>query len=38
MYLKYFKIFGVDKYAGMRFSTHDPAKLGKKYINEPNFG
>ena len=34
MYLKYFKIFGVDKYV-MRFSTHDPAKLGQKYINEP---
>ena len=34
MYLKYFKIFGVDKYV-MRFSTHDPAKLGKKYIDEP---
>jgi threonyl-tRNA synthetase len=34
MYLKYFKIFGVGKYV-MRFSTHDPAKLGEKYINEP---
>src|ERR1700761_1474125 len=34
MYLKYFKIFGIDKYV-MRFSTHDPAKLGEKYINEP---
>ncbi len=34
MYLKYFKIFGIDKYV-MRFSLHDPAKLGKKYINEP---
>jgi threonyl-tRNA synthetase len=34
MYLKYFKIFGIDKYI-MRFSTHDPAKLGQKYINEP---
>jgi len=34
MYLKYFKIFGVDKYV-MRFSTHAPAKLGDKYINEP---
>ena len=34
MYIKYFKIFGVDKYV-MRFSTHDPAKLGQKYINEP---
>jgi threonyl-tRNA synthetase len=34
MYLKYFKIFGIDKYV-MRFSLHDPAKLGEKYINEP---
>lgn len=34
MYLHYFKIFGIDKYV-MRFSTHDPAKLGKKYIDEP---
>lgn len=34
MYLKYFKIFGIDKYV-MRFSTHDPAKLGQKYIDEP---
>lgn len=34
MYLKYFKIFGVDKYV-MRLSLHDPAKLGQKYINEP---
>lgn len=34
MYLKYFKIFGVDKYV-MRFSTHDPAKLGEKYVNDP---
>jgi threonyl-tRNA synthetase len=34
MYLKYFKIFGVDKYV-MRFSTHDPAKLGQKFIDEP---
>lgn len=34
MYLKYFKIFGVDKYL-MRFSTHDPAKLGQKFVNEP---
>jgi threonyl-tRNA synthetase len=34
MYLKYFKIFGIDKYV-MRFSTHDPSKLGKKYIDEP---
>jgi threonyl-tRNA synthetase len=34
MYLKYFKIFGVDKFV-MRLSLHDPAKLGQKYINEP---
>ena len=34
MYIKYFKIFGVDKYV-MRLSLHDPAKLGKKYVNEP---
>jgi threonyl-tRNA synthetase len=34
MYLKYFSIFGVDKYV-MRLSLHDPAKLGQKYINEP---
>jgi threonyl-tRNA synthetase len=34
MYLKYFKIFGVDKYV-MRLSLHDPAKLGQKYIDEP---
>ncbi len=34
MYLKYFKIFGIDKYV-MRFSTHSPEKLGEKYVNEP---
>lgn len=34
MYVKYFKIFGIDKYV-MRLSLHDPEKLGKKYINEP---
>ncbi len=34
MYLKYFRIFGIDKYV-MRFSLHDPDQLGKKYINEP---
>ena len=34
MYLKYFKIFGIDKYV-MRFSVHEPSKLGKKYIDEP---
>ena len=34
MYLKYFKIFGIEKYV-MRLSLHDPKKLGQKYINEP---
>jgi threonyl-tRNA synthetase len=34
MYLKYFKIFGIDKYV-MRLSLHDPSKLGQKYIDEP---
>jgi threonyl-tRNA synthetase len=34
MYLKYFKLFGIDKYL-MRFSTHDPSKLGKKFVDEP---
>ena len=34
MYLKYFKIFGIDKYV-MRLSLHEPSKLGKKYIDEP---
>lgn len=34
MYLKYFEIFGIKKYL-MRLSTHDPAKLGEKYVNEP---
>lgn len=34
MYVKYFKIFGIEKYV-MRLSLHDPAKLGQKYINEP---
>jgi threonyl-tRNA synthetase len=34
LYLKYFKIFGIEKYV-MRLSLHDPAKLGKKYIDEP---
>jgi threonyl-tRNA synthetase len=32
MYLKYFKIFGIEKYV-MRFSTHDPAELGKKFVD-----
>lgn len=34
MYLKYFKIFGIDKYV-MRLSLHSPDKLGVKYVNEP---
>jgi threonyl-tRNA synthetase len=37
MYLKYFKIFGIEKYI-MRFSTHDPARLTgdtAKFVNEP---
>lgn len=34
MYLKYFKIFGIEKYV-MRLSLHDPSKLGKKYVDEP---
>jgi threonyl-tRNA synthetase len=33
MYLKYFKIFGVEKYV-MRFSTHDPARLGQKFVDQ----
>ena len=34
MYLRYFKLFGIEKYV-MRFSTHDPAKLGQKFVDEP---
>jgi threonyl-tRNA synthetase len=34
MYLKYFKLFGIDRYV-MRFSTHDPSRLGEKFVNEP---
>jgi threonyl-tRNA synthetase len=34
MYLKYFKVFGIDKYV-MRLSLHSPDKLGVKYVNEP---
>jgi threonyl-tRNA synthetase len=36
MYLKYFKIFGIEKYI-MRFSTHDPSRLtgdNAKFVNE----
>jgi threonyl-tRNA synthetase len=34
LYLKYFKVFGIDKYV-MRFSKHSVEKLGQKYINAP---
>jgi threonyl-tRNA synthetase len=34
MYLRYFKVFGLEKYQ-MRFSTHDPEKLGQKFVDEP---
>ncbi|MFN9519117.1 MAG: threonine--tRNA ligase [Bacteroidota bacterium] len=34
LYLKYFKVFGIDKYV-MRFSKHSSEKLGQKYINAP---
>ncbi|MCC7231792.1 MAG: threonine--tRNA ligase [Bacteroidia bacterium] len=34
MYLRYFKIFNIEKYI-MRFSTHEPKKLGKKYVDNP---
>jgi threonyl-tRNA synthetase len=34
LYLKYFEIFGIDKFQ-MRLSTHIPEKLGKKYIDAP---
>jgi threonyl-tRNA synthetase len=35
MHLRYFKIFGIEKYL-MRFSTHDPEKLGQKFVGEPD--
>jgi len=34
MYLKYFRIFGIDKYV-MRLSLHSKEKLGQKYVDEP---
>jgi len=34
LYLKYFEKFGIEIYV-MRFSKHDPAKLGQKYIDMP---
>ena len=33
MYLKYFKIFGIERYQ-FRFSTHDPKELGKKFVDQ----
>lgn len=33
MYLKYFAIFGIDRYQ-FRFSTHDPRELGKKFVDQ----
>ena len=32
LYLNYFKLFGIEKYV-MRFSTHDPTKLGQKFVD-----
>jgi threonyl-tRNA synthetase len=32
MYLKYFKLFGIDRYV-MRLSTHDKKNLGKKFVD-----
>lgn len=34
LYLRYFEVFGIDKYV-MRFSTHSPGKLGEKYVDMP---
>jgi threonyl-tRNA synthetase len=34
MYIKYFKLFGIEKYI-MRFSTHSAEGLGKKYVDDP---
>jgi threonyl-tRNA synthetase len=37
LYLKYFKIFAIEKFV-MRFSTHDPSRLtgdNAKFVNEP---
>jgi len=33
MYLKYFSIFGIERYQ-FRFSTHDPKELGKKFVDQ----
>ncbi|MEA2575450.1 MAG: threonyl-tRNA synthetase [Chloroflexia bacterium] len=34
LYLKYFELFQIDRYV-MRFSTHHPRGLGKKYVDNP---
>ncbi len=34
LYVNYFKLFGIEKYV-MRFSTHSPARLGVKYVDQP---
>ena len=34
MYLKYFEIFGIERYS-MRLSLHSSDELGKKYVDEP---
>ncbi len=34
IYLRYFRIFGIEKYR-MRFSTHHKSGLGKKYVDNP---
>lgn len=34
LYRAYFNLFGIEKYV-MRLSKHDPAGLGKKYVDEP---
>src|SRR3989338_7758359 len=34
LYKEYFQLFNIQKYV-MRLSLHDPAELGKKYVNEP---
>ncbi|MEZ4732854.1 MAG: threonine--tRNA ligase [Caldilineaceae bacterium] len=34
LYLKYFDIFGIEKYV-MRLSMHHPKGLGKKYVDNP---
>jgi len=34
LYLEYFKLLGIEKYA-MRFSLHDQEGLGKKYVDSP---